>query len=1095
MIKMCPNLKSSLITAFLLSFLSGCGGSDEHKSPIIDPPITEVINQTPILLSAPLDAHEGLMYRYSLTFKDPENDLVTVTPSLQPDWLVFDATTQTFSGIPAYKDVGEHIITFQFSDSENQQTKQQVFKVQERANTPPILITTKAAARAGEAFSLTLQVSDVNSDPVSVSIAELPNWLSFNSRSFELTGIATDADVAELTLNVSLSDARVTTVKQLIITISPSYVETALVSGNALDVPNSELLLDAALAEVDAHSLRFQTIKQALFQYDSQSPLTALSWNPTWDATLLKAKYPFNQTVLYTNNSWQQGYESKEQPLAIAGNNKDNSGRYLVFGSNPFRTEINQQMQTFLGNSSTWLAGRNINLAEPLKLVMAQLDESYYFKDQSQTRLWFDTHFADNVSYNEAGACDNTALTGCLTDDIDVLIISQHLRTEHNTEIIAAAVKQALARDIAVLYIQRDGSQTPLGQALFELMNINVIADNYWHRLELKDWDSNVLNNTLPAAAQVVKDLLLRFKNDSFTVDLSSCDTRSCPDQSQYQQQFADAAEIIKNDLREFDLNKRMIFESEGHRFHKLLALLGDHYRQTVTFPMDKLSSDTNAFFKSLFADHSVVNLRKVNPKQTDLGNFSRSDFSHVTPKVVTVTMVSKPKFRSAGVYALPGQTFSITRTDNQAVSTKIFVNSLRDGATHFMSENGYNRPSKLQSIHVPVASNETVYFTSPYGGPIQVEFDKNNISVSFKFESVGQHPYWRSPVDDVLFAEQLEKGDFDWAEVATDGFEIHSKLEKMRQSINEGYWPVASDFANAVVRYTHNYPHVLAGFKGPGISVVNEIHDFATSRNLEVQTIDIVKHMNADQPTCGWGCSGNPYDAGWNFNPVGHGDIHELGHGLEKGRFRIDGFGGHSNTNFYSYYTKSLFEDETGNSANCQSLPFESLFNHLQHSKKQPDPFAYMQGLAMSEWSQSHAIYLQIMMAAQAYNKLENGWHLYPRLHIIERAFSQADNNESNWQAQKNALGFNDYTLAEAKLITNNDWLLIALSEVTSLNLSNYFTLWGMATSAKAQQQVNSKNYPVLGDVYFAASEKGYCSSLNHTQVEVDGAQIWPNN
>jgi len=259
------------------------------------------------------------------------------------------------------------------------------------------------------------------------------------------------------------------------------------------------------------------------------------------------------------------------------------------------------------------------------------------------------------------------------------------------------------------------------------------------------------------------------------------------------------------------------------------------------------------------------------------------------------------------------------------------------------------------------------------------------------------------------------------------------------------------------------------------------------------VQTIDIVKHMNADQPTCGWGCSGNPYDAGWNFNPTGHGDIHELGHGLERGRFRIEGFGGHSNTNFYSYYSKSKFEDETGFSASCQNLPFENLFDHLQASKQSADAFAYMQDLAMSQWSQSHAIYLQIMMAAQAHNKLENGWHLYPRLHILERAFNLADNSETNWQAQKDALGFSSYSLSEAQNIGNNDWLLIALSEATELDLSNYFSMWGMATSDKAKQQVKAKNYTVLGDVYYASSSTGYCTTLNQTEVAIDGAQSWP--
>jgi hypothetical protein len=40
---------------------------------------------------------------------------------------------------------------------------------------------------------------------------------------------------------------------------------------------------------------------------------------------------------------------------------------------------------------------------------------------------------------------------------------------------------------------------------------------------------------------------------------------------------------------------------------------------------------------------------------------------------------------------------------------------------------------------------------------------------------------------------------------------------------------------------------------------------------------------MNADQATCGYGCSGNPYDAYWAFDPVGHGDVHEVGHNIEN--------------------------------------------------------------------------------------------------------------------------------------------------------------------------------------------------------------------
>ncbi|MEC8208520.1 MAG: ImpA family metalloprotease, partial [Pseudomonadota bacterium] len=313
--------------------------------------------------------------------------------------------------------------------------------------------------------------------------------------------------------------------------------------------------------------------------------------------------------------------------------------------------------------------------------------------------------------------------------------------------------------------------------------------------------------------------------------------------------------------------------------------------------------------------------------------------------------------------------------------------------------------------------------------------------------------------------------------------------------SLAGSIWPVASDFANATSRYTHNLVHVLAGFKGPGIDVEPEIHDFVTARGLDVDTIDIVKHMNADQPTCGWGCSGNPYDAGWNFSPTGHGDLHELGHGIERGSMRFEGYGGHSNTNFYSYFSKSVYEDETGESASCQSLPFKELFNTLQQSKLDADPVAYMQANLTKSWSEHHAIYIQLMMAAQAHNTLNNGWFVYPRLHIWEREFYRADDSDSAWESKKDGLGFANYTRAEVASIARNDWLYISLSHITQLDLTKWFTMYGFTVSDKAQTQVKSNGFNELAEVFYTSDGTGYCSSLNQTELPVDGTQTWPHN
>ena len=510
---------------------------------------------------------------------------------------------------------------------------------------------------------------------------------------------------------------------------------------------------------------------------------------------------------------------------------------------------------------------------------------------------------------------------------------------------------------------------------------------------------------------------------------------------------------------------------------------------------MDKSSTDTTAFFRSLYADYAVYNSRRINPVQADMGNFSRSDFSHVTAENKTVVMNAKPYFRSAGVYAIPGVTMSVTRTDNEPVTTKLFINSLRTGATHIFNNQGYNRPYLLQSQQIEIRPGETIEFTSSYGGPVQIAFNDKDMEVRFDFRQIGRHPHWRDPSDDQDFAQRLAAADYDWAEIATEGFEVHSRLPKLVASLEGSIWPLASDFANATMRYTHNKVHVLAGFQGPHIDVVPEIHDFVRARGLSVDTIDIVKHMNADQPTCGWGCSGNPYDAGWNFSPVGHGDIHELGHGIERAEMRFDGYGGHSNTNFYSYYAKSIYEDDSGESASCQALPFKETFDMLQASKQAADAFTYAAENRSKSWSEHHALYLQLMMAAEDHDKLENGWHLYPRLHIWLRQYWQADNSEASWNAMRGGLGFDQYAFSELSSISRNDWLLISLSEVTQLDLVNWFNLYGFSTNQKARDQVASKNYDNLGDVFYSADGSDFCRTLTHQKVNIDGSSAWPHS
>jgi len=449
-------------------------------------------------------------------------------------------------------------------------------------------------------------------------------------------------------------------------------------------------------------------------------------------------------------------------------------------------------------------------------------------------------------------------------------------------------------------------------------------------------------------------------------------------------------------------------------------------------------------------------------------------------------------------VYALPGQTFKVTRTDSSDLTVSVFINTQRSGATHQYQKNGYKRPKYLKTPYFEIKTGETIELTSPYGGPLQLEFSANDLPVSVTFENVGEHAYWASTADNDTFAQKLAAGEYDWAEIATGGFEVHSTLEKMRTSVADTKWGgTAEGLAAAVVKYTSNYPHVLAGFKGEGVDVVPEIHDWAEEKGLTIETIDKMKHMNADQAACGYGCSGNPYDAYWSFDPIGHGDIHELGHSLQKKRF--EGFPNHAATNTFSYYTKSRYFDITGGENSCGGQPFKTLFETIQSSVGQADVETY---LKTNLWDaaglgEQYLLKIQAMMHAQKMGKLKNGWHVLARVHILEREKSRA---KQNWDARKESIGFSTYTLSEFNSIRDNDWLIVSYSYAAELDYRNYFDMMGIPFSQKARDQIASFKYAVVPNALFISTNTGYCKEdgagrlFDRPSIAIDGTQTWPS-
>ena len=633
---------------------------------------------------------------------------------------------------------------------------------------------------------------------------------------------------------------------------------------------------------------------------------------------------------------------------------------------------------------------------------------------------------------------------------------------------------------------------------------------------------SSAIDSTTTATTQDLHDVITKLKNGSFTFPLELCENSSwhssdCEnDHPEFNTFWNVAFNWARKSLRKLDETNTKIFSNptESNKLLRLLVLLGDKLRQDVVFPMDILTTDKNVFLRSFFADHLVYNSRDFAPVPNNLGTLSRTDFSGVTRTDKTVSLYSRKPFRSAGVYALPGQKVTVTRNDSTSGAAKIFVNSLRKEAMHTFAEQDYMRPAYPQSAAISIAPNQTVSFTSVYGGPIQVEFSSNDDLIELKFENIALHPYWNGPEDNVAFTNAVAKGEFDWAEIATPMYELHSRIFEMRNTLAEWTGGV-QEVAKLMMEYTYKHIYTFGAYDAATfpsntdntyyslIDIPTDISSFARDKGLSLIPYDIVQHLNADQPWSGYGTAGNPIDRYGNFNPLSHVDLHETGHNVEL-RTWFTGFQAHSVTDLHPFYAQSMFNQARGaNEQECWELNFELVFNRIQEGFGSPDKDTIFLttpsvGGGAHEYLQSVS-FIQILMAAQDAGVVENGWYVMSRLKLLGVAFKEAKESETAWDAAKNALGLGNYTLAEAEAMSDDDWLLIAFSVATARDLRSFLAVYGHQFSQKAKDQVDAFNYAAMPLRFYVSSTTGICKLgengdlLDKPWLPIDGNATWP--
>ncbi len=915
----------------------------------------------------------------------------------------------------------------------------------------------------------------------------------------------------EYNVTVTASDGvnSTSTVVPVVVTSSDA-VEIALKSGKVDGVTDLELI-EAALTQIGI-------IREGGGLYDALYQGNAIAYEPGQSTQLIN--YSGDMSTAYPIL-----FGTGKKTLALAGTKK--KSRFAVFGSTPMQFFVNGEQtgyETAMKRLLYWLLG-----GLPIDEQIANEEKRVVIaSDSSDTQKWLAESFTNwNVSF-----CTTDATIASCAAGADLLVMD----SKSNRTDIVESIDGLLDNGTPILFLYDGWSKDATTDEVAALFDFSFPYGGNWWALDKADWtDLAAMKDAINSELNLepIETMLTHLKQKNYAFDWSQCknsngeygeNNSDCSEVPNLSSDFEEGTSYLRTKIKGIDEAKKPIFDTEGtYRFEKLLILIGDKFRGGVHYPMDKVTTDDTLFVQSFYADSAVFNFRKINPVQPDMGNFSRSDFSSVTPVDKTVRLVSKDPFRATGLYALPGQTIKVTRQDNDSQKVWLFINTLRDGATHQYEQNGYKRPKYLRSAYWLLEKDKPIEITSPYGGPIEIWFDENDKNITVAFEHVGEHPVWseydNDPDKDSKFAEALDANQYDWAEIITSAFEVHSTVEKMKQSIANQRWQTASKLAEATKFYASSYPMSLAGYKGPGIEVIDEVKQFADDNGIPIYEADFVKHMNADQAACGYGCSGNPYDAYWAFDPISHGDVHEIGHSLERANFRLEGWEVHSSTNYYAYYTQERYNQyvESESSITDKSsyyitnshVPvsvFKWVYEKLQGAVNESDPQAWLKINLwdQSDWSSQSLFMIQAMMMSQKYSTgkyaLTDGMHLLARLHVLDRHLAYVK-NDTDWDANKAKLGFDTYTLDEIQSITSNDWLVISLSYAAGLDFRSFFDMYGEPYSTKASDQIERFGFLPTKKVFFAEEtnsgfimpDDGSGAYLNKTELPVDGNTTYP--
>jgi hypothetical protein len=204
-----PNVNSDTNFDIIIEVLDG--EATDSQSYVLT---VKKINNAPIIISTAVTSiDEGQDYIYQVTATDADGDILTYSLTQTLGWLSIDAGTGLISGTAPEVDANtDYEVTIEVSDGTDIDTQTYTLTVINipPVNNPPVITSIPITSVNEEStYTYDIEATDIDGDSLIYSLTQAPDWLSINSSTGLISGMAPEIDEdTEFNITVGVSDMK-----------------------------------------------------------------------------------------------------------------------------------------------------------------------------------------------------------------------------------------------------------------------------------------------------------------------------------------------------------------------------------------------------------------------------------------------------------------------------------------------------------------------------------------------------------------------------------------------------------------------------------------------------------------------------------------------------------------------------------------------------------------------------------------------------------------------------------------------------------------------------------------------------------------------